>query len=128
MCANDGLIRLNKFVSWITEDLCNLFYYYFSNTRCDTPCDTRCNTPKLYSLETIRDSELAECLRDRSHNTIYMFLAKKKKKRLHNCTDSMDDRIQWYICRMLAEGLFRCEKSLGKIPVALFCCCLTKFI
>ena len=34
--ANDGLIRLNKFVSRITEDFCNLFYYYYPNTRCDT--------------------------------------------------------------------------------------------
>ena len=31
-CANDGLIRLNKFVSRIIEDLCNLFYYYYLNT------------------------------------------------------------------------------------------------
>jgi hypothetical protein len=69
MCANDGLIRLNKFISWINENLCNLFYYYYPNTRCDTP--------KLYSLETIRDSELAESLEDRSHN-IYVFSKKEK--------------------------------------------------
>ena len=31
-CGNDGLIRLNKFVSRITDDFCNLFYYYYPNT------------------------------------------------------------------------------------------------
>jgi len=30
--ANDRLIRLNKFVSRITVDFCNLFYYYYPNT------------------------------------------------------------------------------------------------
>jgi hypothetical protein len=30
-----GLIRLNKFVSRSNEDFCNLFYYYYPNTRCE---------------------------------------------------------------------------------------------
>jgi hypothetical protein len=35
--ANDGLIRLNKFVSQIIEDFCNLFYYYYPNTSYENP-------------------------------------------------------------------------------------------
>ena len=30
--ANDELISLNKFVSWISDDFYNLFYYYCPNT------------------------------------------------------------------------------------------------
>ena len=26
-CANDGLIKLNKFISWFTDEFCNLFFY-----------------------------------------------------------------------------------------------------
>jgi len=26
-CANDGLIRLKKFISWSTDGLYNLFFY-----------------------------------------------------------------------------------------------------
>ena len=34
--ANNELVRLNKFVSYITKDLYNLFYYYYPNVL-DTP-------------------------------------------------------------------------------------------
>jgi hypothetical protein len=27
ICANNRLIRLNKFVSWFTDGFCNLFFY-----------------------------------------------------------------------------------------------------
>ena len=40
VCANDGLIRLNKFISGITKNLCNLFYYYYSNAPYMTPVVT----------------------------------------------------------------------------------------
>ena len=33
--VNNELIRFNKIVSRITEDFCNLFYYYYPNTRRD---------------------------------------------------------------------------------------------
>ena len=33
--ANDGLIRLKKFVSWSTDVLCNLFFYQYPNTPCN---------------------------------------------------------------------------------------------
>ena len=43
-CVNDELIRLNKFVSRITENFCNLFFYYYPNTPYDTTYDIRCDT------------------------------------------------------------------------------------
>jgi hypothetical protein len=40
---HDGLIRLNKFVSRITEDLCNLFYYYYKHSHMIHSYNTWCD-------------------------------------------------------------------------------------
>ena len=40
-------MRLNKFVSWISEILYNLFYYYYQTLSYNTRCDIRCDTLTL---------------------------------------------------------------------------------
>jgi hypothetical protein len=43
ICANDGLIRFNKFISQFTDGFCNLFFIII---RTPLPCNTKCDTPK----------------------------------------------------------------------------------
>jgi hypothetical protein len=47
-CANNRLIKINKFVSRITDDLCNLFYYY-----CQTLLRNINMTPQNFSAGLI---------------------------------------------------------------------------
>ena len=50
-CANDWLIRLNKFILRITDGFCNLFFISIRTPHTTPPFDTWCDTPKLYILD-----------------------------------------------------------------------------
>jgi hypothetical protein len=50
-CANDGLIRLDKFVSQITDRFCNLFFISIGTPHVTPLYDTQYDTPKLYALD-----------------------------------------------------------------------------
>ena len=48
---HDKLIRLNKFISRMAENLCNLYFYYYLNISCNSPPERLLNFPtSKYSL------------------------------------------------------------------------------
>ena len=108
--ANDELIRLNKFISRITKNLCSLFYYYYSNTSMWYHCLKQwlCRVPQaLDKDQKTLGKGFAECNTRQTAHCIYSV----GKQLFAECLDTRQKKVVCWVFfqNTLGKGLLFAE-------------------